>query len=56
MDGDDPRRAEAGGRERREGLRPGGVPAERRRASAAVRRLERSIAQPTRFSLPVRLA
>ena len=51
MDGDDPRRPEALGRERREGLRPAGVPAERLERV----RVDRS-SQPTRLSLPVRLA
>ena len=54
MDGDDPGRADALGRERREGGLPVGVPAE-----GLERRVERSrrpSAQPTRFNLPVRLA
>ena len=52
MDGDDPGRADALGRERREGGLPAGVPAE------GVERGRRSSdhGQPTRFSLPVRLA
>ena len=51
VDGDDPAGPESLGRERREGLRPAGVPAEGTQA-----RPRRSSSQPTRFSLPVRLA